>query len=69
MITVNRLNGKPIVINCDLIESIEETPDTIITMTNQRKLMVSESKDEIVEKVIAFRRRINGLNPIERGNY
>jgi len=55
MIKVKRLNEKEFVINSDLIEFIEETPDTVITLTTGRKVVVKESVDDIIEKVIDFK--------------
>lgn len=51
MITLTRLNGKPIVINALLIEMIEETPDTMITLTTGKKLTVLEPAVAVVEQV------------------
>lgn len=59
MITVTRLNDKELVINSDYIECFEETPDTTITMTTGRKLIVKESIDEILDKIIEFKNKIN----------
>lgn len=56
MVKLTRLNGKEFVINDDLIEMMEATPDTIITMTNGNKIVVSESVDEVIRRIIAFRR-------------
>jgi flagellar protein FlbD len=58
MIHVTRINHVPLVLNSDLIEHIESTPDTVISLTNGQKFMVLESADEIIRRVIAFRRRI-----------
>lgn len=55
MILVHRLRGQSVVINADLIESIEDTPDTVITMVDNRRLVVSESAEEVVERIIEFR--------------
>jgi flagellar protein FlbD len=57
MITVTKLNDREVVVNCNLIEVIEATPDTTITMTTGRKLIVRESVDEIVERVIDYNHR------------
>lgn len=57
MIKVKRLNGKEFVINSDLIEFIEETPDTVITLTTGKKVVVQESVEEVIEKVITFKGR------------
>ena len=58
MIYVTRLNHKPMVLNSDLIEQIEMTPDTVISLTTGQKIMVLESSDELVERVVRFRRSI-----------
>jgi len=58
MINVTRLNHKPIVLNSDLIEQIEMTPDTVISLTTGEKIMVLESSEELVERVVKFRRSI-----------
>ena len=47
MIEVTRLNGTQILVNADLIELVEETPDTVITFTTGRKIIVKESRQEI----------------------
>ncbi|GIP33074.1 flagellar FlbD family protein [Paenibacillus sp. J2TS4] len=51
MISVTRLNGKPITVNALLIETIEETPDTMITLITGKKIMVLEKVPETVNKV------------------
>lgn len=61
MIELTKINGAPIVLNSDLIEYIEETPDTVITMTNGEKIVVKDRMVEIIEKVVRFRRVISGL--------
>lgn len=58
MINVTRLNGKKFVINCELIEFIEETPDTIITFTTGTKVVVRESADEIVNEIKKYKNEI-----------
>lgn len=58
MIYVTRLNHTPVVLNCDLIEHIETTPDTVISLTSGEKMMVLESADEIIDRVVRFRRSI-----------
>ena len=59
MIKLTRLNHVPMILNSDLIEHIESTPDTVISLTTGQKFMVLESTDEIVGKVIEFRRDVN----------
>ena len=58
MITLTRINGKAVVLNADLIEIVEKTPDTIISMTTGKKYIVKDSVEEIVEKVLEYRRLI-----------
>ena len=55
MIDVTRLNKKSYVLNCEWIETIEETPDTVITLTNGKKIVVAETVEEIVQKVIEYK--------------
>lgn len=61
MIDITRLNGQGLTINSDLIESIEATPDTTISLTTGRKIIATESIDEIIDKIITFRRRIQKI--------
>lgn len=61
MIEVTRLNGKPFVINAVLIETVEETPDTIITLTNGKKYIVREKQSEVISLVIAYMRHIGSF--------
>lgn len=59
LIEVTRLKGKKITINAELIEAVEETPDTVITLTNGKKYVVGESVREITELVIDYKRKIH----------
>ncbi|MCL6508137.1 MAG: flagellar FlbD family protein [Bryobacteraceae bacterium] len=62
MIRLTRLNHAPLVLNSDLIEHIEAAPDTVISLTTGQKIMVLESAEQIIERVIEFRRAIlNGV--------
>ena len=58
MIEVTRINHVPLVLNSDLIEHIETTPDTIISLTNGQKFVVLETVEEILRRVIDFRRAL-----------
>ncbi len=58
MVELTRLNGTTFVVNSDLIETIEETPDTVVTLTVGTKYVVQEDKEAIIDKVVEFRRRI-----------
>lgn len=66
MIWVTRLRGQSIVLNADLIESIESTPDTVITMIDGRKYMVEEPPDVVVERVVQYRTALLHGRPTER---
>jgi flagellar protein FlbD len=58
MIHLTRINHIPLVLNSDVIEHIEMTPDTVISLTNGQKFVVLETSDEVIRKVIDFRREI-----------
>ena len=55
MILVHRLKGEPLLLNADLIESIEETPDTVITLVDGRRILVADTGAEIIGRVLDFR--------------
>ena len=63
MIRLTRINHVPLVLNSDLIEHVEATPDTVIALTTGQKLVVLESAEEIIQKVIDFRRAISSPPP------
>ena len=58
MIEVNRLNHKEFIMNCEWIETVEATPDTVITLTNGKKFVVAESVEEIIRKVIEYKQKV-----------
>ncbi len=58
MITVTRLNDQALVINAELIKTVESTPDTLITLINGDRMMVKESMDEIVRKAVEYGRQV-----------
>ncbi len=58
MIELTKLNGSKFVLNGELIESLEETPDTVISTTTGKKIVVTENVEEIVKKVIDYKRKI-----------
>jgi flagellar protein FlbD len=59
MIAVTRLDGAGIFVNGDLIESVEQTPDTLIILVNGTKLFVLETPAEVVDRAIAYKRAVN----------
>ena len=62
MIHVTRLNNEEFIVNADLIEFIEKTPDTVLTLITGKKIMVRETSDEIVHRVLEYRRQAGLLH-------
>jgi flagellar protein FlbD len=62
MITITRLNDKELIINCEQIESVEATPDTMITMSSGRKYIAKENTDEIIDRMVSYKRRIHSTD-------
>lgn len=58
MIELTRLNSHPLVVNSDLIKTIEYAPDTVITLINGEKIVVRETGEDILGRIVAFRRRV-----------
>lgn len=58
MIKVTRLNGEPIYINSDLIEFIETTPDTIITLTTGKKVIIKENIEYVIQHIVEYNQKI-----------
>ncbi len=63
MIALTRLSGQPIMVNADLIESLEQTPDTVITLTSGNKLIVRDSMESVQARIVEFKRSIYGPAP------
>lgn len=61
MIRLTGINNKEFVLNAEQIEKLEEVPESVITMMNGNKYIVIESLDEIVEKVIEYKRKISNF--------
>jgi flagellar protein FlbD len=72
MIHLTRLNSHAIIINADLIKFIENAPDTLLTLINGEKIVVLESAEAVMEKIVSFRRTLlrgliglpSDLNPL-----
>ena len=64
MIQLTRLNHVPLIVNADLIEHVEVTPDTVVALTTGQKFLVLESADEVVGKVIEYRRAVMSGCPL-----
>ena len=58
MIQLTRLNNHPLAVNSDLIKFVEQAPDTVITLVNGEKIVVRESAQEVLERVVQFRRSV-----------
>ena len=58
MIVVTKLNGKRFVLNAEQIRFVETTPDTMVTLLNGDKVIVTESLEDVIERVIEYQRQI-----------
>lgn len=64
MIQLTRLNNQPLAVNSDLIKFVERAPDTVITLVSGEKILVRETPDEVLGRVVEFRRSLlRGLVP------
>jgi len=59
MIKVMKFDGNTIVINADMIETVECTPDTVISLTTKNKILVKESIDEVIAKVLEYKQQVH----------
>ena len=58
MILLHKLNGDEFLLNISIIETVEERPDTTITLINEKKYIVKEKKDDILQQIVVYQRRI-----------
>ena len=58
MIQLTRLNNHPLVVNSDLIKFVEQAPDTVITLVTGEKIVVRENAQEVLDRVVQFRRSV-----------
>ena len=58
MIVLHRLKGEDFFLNADLVESVEETPDTVVTLVDGRRIVVSDSAADIAKRIIEYRASI-----------
>lgn len=58
MIVVHRLNGKEFVVNCELIKYVESTPDTVITLADNEKILVKESVPEVIDATRKYKQEV-----------
>lgn len=59
MIALHKLNGAVVTVNAELIETIEATPDTVISLTTGNRYVVKEPVDDVVARVVEYRRKVN----------
>jgi flagellar protein FlbD len=62
VIQLTRLNNSILVVNSDLIKFVEQSPDTVITLLNGEKILVRESAEDVMTRVVRFRKRVMGTN-------
>jgi flagellar protein FlbD len=62
MITLSRLNGAAFAVNCDLIERVDASPDTVLTLVDGTRYIVSESLDEVIDRIRRFRAEIVAMS-------
>ena len=69
MIQLTRINRSSLILNADLIEHLQSTPDTLITLTNGHNYLVLETPSEIVDRIVQFRRECvtSGTSGLGRG--
>jgi flagellar protein FlbD len=64
MIALTRLNNKLLVVNCDLIKFLENTPDTVLTLISGEKVVVRETVEEIISRIVDYRRRLGTITTL-----
>jgi flagellar protein FlbD len=65
VIELTRLNGTPVVVNAELIQFVEATPDTLVSLTTGEKVMVKESVEEVAQRALDYRHAVK--HPREAG--
>lgn len=58
MIQLTRLNNQPLIVNCDLIKFIEKSPDTVLSLVTGEKIVVRETSEEVLQKIVTFRQAV-----------
>lgn len=58
MIILNRINNSEVVVNSDQIETIEETPDLVLTLTSGKKIMVNQKLNDVIRMIVDYKSRI-----------
>jgi len=65
MLLLTRFNGTQFYINADMVQTVEETPNTVVTLTDHSKFVVLESAASVVEKYVQYRRKVNQVLQVE----
>ena len=69
MIKLHKLNGSEIVVNAELIESVESTPDTVINLATGNRFLVRDGVQDVIDKVVEYKKQVYAnkkcINPIE----
>jgi flagellar protein FlbD len=66
VILVTRFDGSTFYINAELIRSIEHTPDTVITLTSDYKIVVRDTAEQILERIIQYQKQVHGSGVIDQ---
>lgn len=64
MMILTRLNGRRVVLNAELVKTVEKTPDTLITLINGDRMMVQESLEEVVRRAVEYTRSVRAFSPV-----
>ncbi len=64
MIKLTLFNDSDVIVNADLIEMVEKTPDTLLTLSTGKKVLVQESADDVINKVVTYRRLVSKQNKV-----
>jgi flagellar protein FlbD len=66
MIKLTRFDGSELAVNAELIKFVESAPDTIVTLTSDQKILVLETVDEVIARVMEYKRKAYGEPPVKR---
>jgi len=69
MIQVTRLDNSKLVLNIEMIQSLQSAPDTVITFTNKVRMVVKESVEELSQKIIEYQKSVHHNPQLETGKY
>jgi flagellar protein FlbD len=64
VIAVKKINGVEIIVNCELIETIEFSPHAVMSLTTGEKIIVDETRDDLLRKIIEYKRAINRASEV-----